>query len=740
MRIKKCINNDWYYSNQYSDSYMGAKDFEGFLNVNLPHTNKEVPYNYFDEHLTEFISCYGKIIHVNETWMTRRIFLEFEGVMSEASIYINGHYVDGHKGGFTGFSVEITDYVTIGDNYVFVRVDSTEQKDIPPYGGVLDFITYGGIYRDVHLMVTDQTYVKDTFIHCANPLETNKTFSVEFELDSTLQAANTQVEAVIENEGRKFVSAITVHTLPGVTKHQVVIKDVDNLQLWDLDTPNLYDITLSIQGDDFYDQTKVRFGVREAKFTDKGFYLNNKRIVLKGLNRHQTYPYVGYAMPKRVQQKDADILKYDLGLNMVRTSHYPQSRHFHDRCDEIGLLVFEEIPGWQHIGGDEWKNLAMMNVREMILRDRNRPSVVIWGVRINESDDDHDLYTRTNELARELDPTRQTGGVRCVEGSELLEDVYTLNDFIYEGDNQIIRTQRQATKLEHDVPYLITEFAGHMYPTKSYDQEERSIEHIMRHMLVHNAVALQENVSGAIGWCAFDYNTHSSFGAGDNICHHGVMDMFRIPKFASMFYRSQKDPSEEIIVEAATRWGFGERNVGSIFPLMVFTNCDYIDLYLGDEHRGRYLPKWDEYKGLKYPPVVIDDIEAFWGENWSGGRIVGFIGEKKVKEQVFVQNPVPTELSVIADDDCLYSDGSDATRIVVKVLDQVGNKLHFFFEPIQIKIKGEGILIGPDVVSLQGGVYAFWVKSTQQTGEISIGVSSSRLGVAKTKIRVIDSE
>ena len=132
----------------------------------------------------------------------------------------------------------------------------------------------------------------------------------------------------------------------------------------------------------------MRFGFREIHYKNDGLYLNGKKIKLRGLNRHQSFPYVGYAMPKSAQYKDAEILKYSLGVNTVRLSHYPQSNHFMDRCDELGILVFDEIPGWQHIGDSkEWRELAKENVREMIMKDWNHPSVFIWGVRINESKD-----------------------------------------------------------------------------------------------------------------------------------------------------------------------------------------------------------------------------------------------------------------------------------------------------------------------------------------------------------------
>ena len=173
-----------------------------------------------------------------------------------------------------------------------------------------------------------------------------------------------------------------------------------------------------------------RFGFRLAEFTKDGFFLNGNPLKIRGLNRHQSFPYIGYALGQSAQYKDAEILKYDLRINLVRTSHYPQSKHFLNRCDEIGLLVFEEIAGWQHIGDKEWQNKSIENVQNMIERDWNHPSIILWGVRINESPDNHDFYLKTNQVAHQLDSTRQTGGVRKFVEGEFLEDVYTMNDFI----------------------------------------------------------------------------------------------------------------------------------------------------------------------------------------------------------------------------------------------------------------------------------------------------------------------
>ncbi len=293
---------------------------------------------------------------------------------------------------------------------------------------------------------------------------------------------------------------------------------------------------------------------------------------LRGLNRHQMFPYLGGAMPDRGQRKDAEILKYDLGVNFVRSSHYPANPSFLTRCDEIGLLVLEEIPGWQYIGDEEWKNLAKKNVEEMIVRDRNHASIFLWGVRINESEDDHDFYLDTNRIAHSLDSSRKTCGVRNFRESEFLEDVFTYNDFEHNLEGEI--------KSPYHISYMITEYMGHMYPTKSYDSIERLIKHAVYHAKIQNCQYGMHNLAGASGWCAFDYNTHAYFGSGDRICYHGVCDIFRLPKFAAYFYKSQMDPEIEKVVFIARHFtpSFNE-DYGD--EIIIFSNCDEIDLYVG---------------------------------------------------------------------------------------------------------------------------------------------------------------
>ncbi|MBI9013953.1 MAG: glycoside hydrolase family 2 protein [Clostridiales bacterium] len=742
--MKKTIrlNNNWFYNPDYNESMIKNDDVSTFDKVNLPHTNIELPYNYFDEKMFQFVSCYKNFFEVSLS-EDEKLCARFEGVMAVADVFINGHFVDQHLGGYTPFEYDLTPYIKNGDNVLTVKVDSRELENIPPFGGQIDYLTYGGIYREVELRIYDQTYIKHVRIETLNNHETNKAVLLHMSAVTDKVDCKATLDVKIKNQLGKQIKSLEV--VLNLNKEQESYDiQIDNVQaeLWDLESPNLYTIELTLTTENGKDHLKERFGFRTCEFKADGFYLNNRKIQLMGINRHQSYPYVGYAMPKRVQEKDAVILKDELHFNLVRTSHYPQSKHFLNKCDELGILVFEEIPGWQHIGNQTWKDVAIQNVKEMIERDWNHPSIIIWGVRINESQDDHDFYTSTNELARVLDPTRQTGGVRYIDNSEFLEDVYTMNDFVLDGGETALRDQKLVTGLDRNVPYLVTEYNGHMYPTKRFDCEERQMEHVKRHLRVQDAAFRNENISGAIGWCAFDYNTHNDFGAGDRICYHGIMDMFRVNKFAASVYKSQVSPKIDPVLEPVTFWARGERSIGGILPLTVLTNCDYITLSFGELKTFKLFPS-EVYDGLPYPPVIVDEsivtVEDLgeWGMKWEDGIIKGFVNDACVISKTLSKNPLPTYLSVKTDDLVLNSNEKDATRTVVSILDQAHNLLPFFDRPVTIDLTGPAKLHGPSVVVPKGGVFGFWIETINKTGIVDLTLACEGLAPVNIQISIV---
>lgn len=745
MRSLQCLDTGWIFREGFDPARAGER-LEGVA-VSLPHNALDLPYNYFDERSFQKPFTYQRVIGSSADFADREVSLHFEGAMADAVVYLNGEEIAAHKDGYTPFEARLTGRLHEGDNIVTVKIDGSENPEIPPFGGRIDYLTYAGLYRDVWLRVTAPVFLRNIKIETHDVLAERKAVSVRCDLGNPQGLAlSGRLTARLSGPSGETVAEVSGDVAGESTTLR--FDDLENIKLWDVDDPQLYRLAVVLETPNGSDEISESFGFRTAEFTSEGFKLNGRLIKLRGLNRHQSFPYVGYAMGDAAQVRDAEIVKRELHCNIVRTSHYPQAKSFIAACDRLGLLVFEEIPGWQHIGGEAWKREAVENVRRMIERDWNHPSVVIWGVRINESQDDHDFYAETNRLARELDPTRQTGGVRFITDSELLEDVYTMNDFILgaeelPGANRprtALRPQGESTGLKHNVPYLITEYGGHMYPTKSFDQESRQDEHVRRHLEVLDAAYGDPTIAGCIGWCLFDYNTHKDFGAGDRICHHGVLDMMREPKFAAYAYKSQCDPAEEVVLQPVTFWSRGERNIGGVLPLTILTNCDAVELKIGGQPPKRAEPDRARYPHLPHPPVTVDhrlftkDELGLWGSQWRDVEITGIVDGKPARTLRMVADPVATTLQVAADRTVIKAARRDSTRVIVRALDQAGNKLPFFDESVSVRISGPGKLVGPANIPFRGGSLGFWVESTNRAGRITVEVSSERLGTEHVEI------
>ena len=703
--------------------------------VRLPHTAVELPYSYFAETSYQRGFSYEKTFAADPAWAGSEVWLRFDAAMADAKVYLDGVQIASHRDGYTPFTARLTG-IAPGNHVIRVDIDGSENPEIPPFGNVIDYLTYAGLYREVWLEVAPALHIANVKIETPDVLAAQKRVTARVHLDNPQSVAlGGQIQAAVIDSAGKVLAQTTVAVT--ATEMDLEFAGLTGITLWSCDTPALYTLRLTLTGDHGTDTRDTRFGFREVSFTTAGFHLNGAALKLRGLNRHQSFPHAGYALGKAAQVKDAEILKHELRVNMVRTSHYPQSKYFLDRCDELGLLVFEEIPGWQHIGGLQWQDEAVMNVARMITRDWNHPSIVIWGVRINESGDNHDFYTRTNALARELDATRPTGGVRYITDSELLEDVYTMNDFILGNEEQggnrprtPLRPQSEVTGLPHAVPYMITEFGGHMYPTKSTDQEQRQAEHVTRHLDVLNAMYGDPQIAGAIGWCAFDYNTHKDFGSGDRICHHGVMDMYREPKFAAFAYASQAEPAGGVVLQPVTFWARGERNIGGVLPLIILTNCDEVELRYGDHPPKRVKPDHERYPHLPHPPVILDhrsftaDELGLWGMKWHAASVTGYVNGKAVATKSFVDNALPTTLQVVPD--AAQIGKHDAVRVMIRVLDQAGNKLPFLPEPVTVTVTGPAHRFGPATLPLRAGSTGVWLQATG-AGDITLTVSHDRL-------------
>jgi beta-galactosidase len=728
-RLVLPMNRNWRYSRSFAEGTQ-AREFDDskFETVIVPHTNAKLPWHGFDEKTYEFVSIYRRHFKLPREARGQHVFVDFEGVMTASTVWINSMRLGEYKGGYTPFSFELTPHLDFDkENVLAVTVDSTERADIPPFGYEIDYLTFGGIYREVSLRIVPSVFIENIFVKPKNVLSSNPTVDVDCFLQH-LESSSTSLTIEVELLDGDRVWAKASQKVPAAAPaaepvaHTVHFDSLTGVKLWSLEQRNMYSVRVRLlRGTQVIDEDSRRFGFRQTQFTDHGFELNGKVIKLRGLDRHQTFPFVGQAMPGRVQRQDAKILRDKLKCNIVRTSHYPQSRHFLDACDEIGLLVLEEIPGWQHIGDEAWKQLSIDNVRRMIRRDWNHPAIILWGVRINESKDDHDFYTKTNALAHQLDPSRQTGGIRYFQESEFLEDVFTMNDFGW------------PLKPPNHPRYLNTEFVGHTYPTKTIDNVERLTEHTIRHARIHDQLASDPQYAGGIGWCAFDYNTHGDFGSGDRICYHGVTDIFREPKPAAGFYKSQCDPAEEVVLEPAFHWARGDESIG-FSKAVICSNCDHVKLYIANQLVVEADPDRKQFAHLRYAPFVIQLNELF--HKWGDLRIEGYIQGKQVIVKNYSGKGVDEKFTVIPDDTQLVGDGADTTRVILRVTDEFGNIRPFANDAVRFVIEGPAEIIGDNPFALIGGTGAVWIRAQEGTGEVRLTATHPQLGPQQVKFEI----
>lgn len=750
--------------------------------VRLPHANVTTPFNYFDDADYQFVSIYENTFTKTPEQDDKLLFLTFEGAAHKADVYVNDTLVTTHQNGYTAFSVEISKYSNLGKNDIKVVLDSRENLNVPPFGHVIDYMTYGGLYREVYIDVKDKAYVDDVFVKTISATSDKKV--IEFELSNKGELKGSTIEAAIM-DGRKVV-AKTKKT--GALKHMSLRLESYDLKVWDIDLPKMYTAKVTLKTPTATDTYETRFGVREAVFKRDGFYLNGKKIKIRGLNRHQSYPYVGYAMPQSMQEEDAKVLKCELGLNAVRTSHYPQSKYFLDACDDLGLLVFTESPGWQHIGNKEWKEQHLKNVEEMVLQYRNHPSIILWGVRINESQDDECLYLGANEIAHKLDSTRQTSGVRYLQMSQMLEDVYAFNDFSHTGNNGGLQPKAIVTP-KFLKPYLVSEYNGHMYPTKAYDDEIHRLSHALRHATVLNDMYASSNgISGCFGWCMADYNSHKDFGSGDRICYHGVLDMFRNEKLAASVYSSQSD--DHPVLTVSSSMDIGEHPAGSLGDVYVFTNADSVSLYKNDVFIRNFRPDTDDFPNLPHPPIKIDDligclleknegiskkssdaikkgVHGYMTDSYKGvlkPDIIAGIGLAMVRDRIGIKKGIDIAYRYVmgwGSDVIIYRFDAiknnkvvksvtmapankvniiaepsktnlrelttyDVARVQIKAVSEYQNILTYYDEPVVLKAEGPIEIIGPKLLSLKGGQTATYVKTTGKFGAAKLIIESER--------------
>ncbi|MFF6983850.1 glycoside hydrolase family 2 TIM barrel-domain containing protein [Streptomyces sp. NPDC008343] len=700
----------------------------GYPEVRLPHTT--VPLSWHDWDLTSWANraVYRRKVKRPSETSGMRVFLDFEGALTAATVTVNGTSLPEHLGGYLPFNHEVTDLLEPGkEGVVAVTVDGT-WRQIPPDGRSggstsIDFMEPSGLHRQVSLRAVPQMFISDVWASPADVLDSAKRrIDVACEIDAAV-APSQQVRLVArlwDGSTKLAESSTDVTPGTGTTKAGLTLNGLSAAKLWSVDSPKLYDLfVLLYVGDTPVHRFRRRVGFREARFETDGFYLNGEKLQIFGLNRHEIYPYVGMSMPPRVHRRDAEILREELNCNMVRCSHYPQSEAFLDACDELGLLVFEELPGWQYIGGTAWQNLAVGMAEDMVVRDRSRPSVVLWGARINETGDSG-LHPKCDEAIKALDPTRQTtGAMNQYSDAELAgfdHDVFSYNDYSTDPMNSNTLRLRTWDTTKLVKPYLISESVG-QFPNFNQPYLRTSSltiqqDQCMIHAQAHEQAAAMDICSGLLGWVAWDYP--SPFGKiTKGMKWSGISDIFRVPKPGAAIYTSQVSPQVRPVIAPAFHWDFTSPSpaTGPGANAMICSNCDTLKIYLDGVLKATVTPDTTNYGHLAFPP-------SFANLTVTAGtrpelRIDGYVSGQKVVTRTFSGSTTGDKLSLKADDTSLTGDGSDATRVVFRVVDVHGSPRPYTAGDVTVDITGPGVLVGdtPFDLGANGGVGAVWIRT-----------------------------
>jgi beta-galactosidase len=614
----------WLFGPYTDGSEQPGFDDSGLAAVTLPHTVTPLSWQDWVPASWERTWVYRKRFDAPPGHHGQRVFADFGAAMTHATVTLNGDQVADHLGGYLPFSTEITGALQREDNVLAVRLDAGFNLNVPPDRPApadtisVDYWQPGGLYRDVQLRLAPPVFLADVFAKPASVLDpAARQVAVQVTVDAAA-VPDQALEVVTElRDGERTLASARVPvavTQPGQVTVTATLAGLPGIELWGPDHPRLYQVVTRLIADGAgRDEHRVRIGFREARFALDGFYLNGRRVKLFGADRHQFFPFAGGAMPARVQAGDAEIMRRELNCTMVRCSHYPQAEAFFDACDELGLMAWEEAPGWGYLGDDAWKALAYRDIGEMIVRDRNHPSIIVWGARLNETPNDTAFYTSTNELAHALDDSRPTAGAMAGQRltTDYQQDVFGEDDYSSVKDADGVKEpvlQPPVTGVGR--PYLVSEAVGTLSGPAIYyrrtDPQAVQQGQATAHARVHDLAAADDRYCGLLAWSGFDYPS----GSGNQyrgVKYTGVVDLFRIPKPGAAIYQAQADPRVRPVIAPAFYWDFGPQSPVSALPAaMICANLDRLEVYVGGEHFATLTPDRAGYPHLPYPPSFAD--------------------------------------------------------------------------------------------------------------------------------------
>lgn len=771
------------------DPAYSIKELERWESVDLPHTVRVEPYTNSAKNY-QGPATYVKHFPSQAQWKGKKLFLEFEGVMGVTDVWFNGKHLtakqaavtgtNSNYGGYLPFVLDISESLKSGasENVITVIADNSDNPVVPPGKPQknLDFNYFGGIYRDVWMHVTNPVHITSAIfeniaggggIVVEYPSVSKESATVQVKThirNETAEGAKLTLKQEIVDCGNAVVGTTTTEPAligangEGSIEAAVTVK---NPKLWSLDSPNTHILVTTVYENGVaMDKLETRIGIRTIRIIkEKGLMINGKPVgILSGVNRHQEFAYIGYAIPDSLHRRDAIKLK-EGGINAVRTGHYPQAPAFLKACDELGILVFEPTPGWQWAPANPvFRTRVSQNIQQMIRRDRNNPSIVAYEISLNES------HPENGEAFDQISVD--------VAKAEKPGVIYSLGSGCHVWDSQTGVMGNYAREYGDYMWAQNGDFKGSGRTERSPDffypgGEARMVKQARERMwegggqgcFLGLLAAHQKNplMLGGAQWTGFDHNR----GYSVNGAACGMLDLLRIPKFIYYLYSSQRSVENAPVVFIASNWTEKVPEFDKVTTLNFSLGTDElrnVDVYsnaaqvrLSVIQNGEV--KWTRTRkpsvflannistsAMKAPPFLFVDVPYHKGTLKAEGLDDG---GKVIAQHAVTTAGAPARIVLKADSEGidLVADDSDILSVRACVTDAAGNVCstacnEITFTATNGRIMGDGDKrVGSNPVKAVAGIIAVPIQSTHNPGDVVIDASAQGLECTRLVIQ-----
>ncbi len=701
-RLILSVNDNWKYLPEGADFAQRPKaDDSKWQTINLPHTwNAKDPFD-DDETSRRGISWYRKKLMLDNRLKDKKIYLNFEGASQVADVYVNGVFAGEHKGGYTGFTLDVTDLVKLGDqpveNLIAVQVSNAQNDFLPPLS--IGYASYGGIYRDVWLIATDKLHFDladngSKGIYISTPSVSAEKAAVLIKTKVVNEATivrKFELVASVYDLAQKEIATVhkTLSALPGANAAvELSLANIQKPRLWSPDDPYLYHVkTKIIENGKVIEEISNPLGFRWFSFDpDRGFSLNGKKLVLRGTNRHQDFKDRGDALSDEDHYRDMKLIK-DMGCNFLRLAHYPQAPEVLALADKMGLLIWEEIPLVNYMNPvPEFLDNAQNMIREMIRQNYNHPSVIVWGS-MNEvllwSEKAERIQAQANmpyvnkvktyalkldSTVRSEDPYRtSTMAMHMSDDYDKfkLSDIpglasYNIYNGWYSGKAEEFKPVIDAKHLGNPKQVLfISEYGAESDNRVNSERPVRFDFTGQYQRIFHEAYLRQIRqmpyLAGTAIWNQFDFSQPNVGGVSNNMNQKGMVTWDRRPKDVYYLYKANWNP-EPMVYIASRDWQTRAGTRNALSTIEVYANAAEVTLTVNGKSYGAKKP--DDLKKCVWTVPLRD------GEN----QVVA-TGKNKVSDHLTLNYRVYEEdlkkagafreIAVNAGADVQYLDGSD---------------------------------------------------------------------------------